>query len=122
MLMQTDPFRDLDTLFSRLSNRQPNTSGVMPMDAFRRGSDVWVHIDLPGVKAEALDITVEDNGRGFDAAKIAHTGGIDPNVEGVGLKNIRSRVAFLNGELDISSRPGEGTLIALYIPLKQLSN
>jgi HSP20 family protein len=31
------------------------------MDAFRRGSDVWVHIDLPGVKAESLDITVERN-------------------------------------------------------------
>jgi HSP20 family protein len=31
------------------------------MDAFRRGSDVWVHIDLPGVKAENLDITVERN-------------------------------------------------------------
>ena len=61
MLIQTDPFRDLDTLFSRLSNRQPNANGVMPMDAFRRGSDVWVHIDLPGVKAESLDITVERN-------------------------------------------------------------
>ncbi len=61
MLIQTDPFRDLDTIFSRLSGRQPNGSGVMPMDAFRRGSDVWVHIDLPGVKAENLDITVDRN-------------------------------------------------------------
>ena len=61
MLIQTDPFRDLDTLFSRLSGRQANVSGVMPMDAFRRGSDVWVHIDLPGVKADSLDITVERN-------------------------------------------------------------
>ncbi len=61
MLMQTDPFRDLDTLFSRLADRQPNRSGVMPMDAFRRGSDIWVHIDLPGVKAESLEITVERN-------------------------------------------------------------
>lgn len=61
MLIQTDPFRDLDTLFSRFSSRQPNASGVMPMDAFRRGSDVWVHIDLPGVKADSLDITVERN-------------------------------------------------------------
>ena len=51
MLTQTDPFRDLDTLFSRLSSRQQNSGGIMPMDAFRRGSDVWVHIDLPGVKA-----------------------------------------------------------------------
>jgi len=59
--MQTDPFRDLDTLFSRLSRREASTSGVMPMDAFRRGSDVWVHIDLPGVKADNLEITVERN-------------------------------------------------------------
>ena len=61
MLIQTDPFRDFDTLFSRLSSRQPQAGGVMPMDAFRRGSDVWAHIDLPGVKAENLDITVERN-------------------------------------------------------------
>ncbi len=61
MFMQTDPFRDFDTLFNRLSARPQNTGGVMPMDAFRRGSDVWVHIDMPGVKAENLDITVERN-------------------------------------------------------------
>jgi len=50
MMIQTDPFRDLDTIFSRLSGRQQNGGGVMPMDAFR-----------PGVKAESLDITVERN-------------------------------------------------------------
>ena len=61
MLMQTDPFRDLDTLFSRFAGRQTNGGGVAPMDAFRRGSDVWVHMDLPGVKAENLEITVERN-------------------------------------------------------------
>ena len=60
-MIQTDPFRDLDTLFSRFAGRGANSGGVMPMDAFRRGSDVWVHIDLPGVKAENLDITVERN-------------------------------------------------------------
>jgi len=61
VLIQTDPFRDFDTLFNRLSSRRPSFDGVMPMDAFRRGADVWVHIDLPGVKAESLDITVERN-------------------------------------------------------------
>jgi HSP20 family protein len=60
-MIQTDPFRDLDTLFSRFAGRQASSGGVMPMDAFRRGSDVWVHIDLPGVKAENLEITVERN-------------------------------------------------------------
>lgn len=59
MLTQTDPFRDFDTLFNRFSGR--SFAGAMPMDAFRRGSDVWVHIDLPGVKADTLDITVERN-------------------------------------------------------------
>jgi HSP20 family protein len=29
------------------------------MDAYRRGSDIWVHIDLPGVAADSLDINVE---------------------------------------------------------------
>jgi HSP20 family protein len=61
MLMQTDPFRDLDTLFSHFASRQSNAGGVAPMDAFRRGSDVWVQLDLPGVKSENLEITVERN-------------------------------------------------------------
>ena len=69
MLIQTDPFRDLDTLFSRFSGRQSSASGVMPMDAFRRGSDIWVHIDLPGVKADSLDITVERNVLTISAAR-----------------------------------------------------
>lgn len=60
-MLQTDPFRDLDTLFSQLAERQFGASGVMPMDAFRRGNDVWVHMDLPGVKNEDLEITVERN-------------------------------------------------------------
>ena len=57
-----------------------------------------------------IDITVEDNGIGFDMALL------EPN-EGIGLKNIKSRVDFLNGQLDIDSRPGGGTVIAFYIPL-----
>ncbi len=60
-MIQSDPFRDLDTLFGRFSGRPTSGSGFMPMDAFRRGSDVWVHIDLPGVKADGLEMTVERN-------------------------------------------------------------
>src|SRR6478735_1685530 len=62
-MLQTDPFRDFDNLFSRLAGgrQAPSSAGVFPMDAFRRGNDVWVHIDLPGVKSDDLDITVERN-------------------------------------------------------------
>jgi HSP20 family protein len=33
----------------------------MPMDAYRRDSDIWVHLDLPGVAADSLDVSVERN-------------------------------------------------------------
>ncbi len=57
MLLQNSPFRDLDAWFDLGSGR---TSGrPMPMDAYRREDNVWVHIDLPGVAADSIDISVE---------------------------------------------------------------
>ncbi len=51
-----------------------------------------------------LTITVEDNGKGFNMA--------DPLFhQGAGLRNIRSRVDYLKGHLDIQSAPGKGTSI-----------
>jgi HSP20 family protein len=58
MLFQNSPFRDLDRLFE--TTAAPSFH-AMPMDAYRRGDDVWVHLDLPGVAADSLDISVERN-------------------------------------------------------------
>jgi len=60
MLLQNSPFRDLDSVFDQLSGRTGGAS-AMAMDAYRRGSDVWVHLDLPGMAADSLDISVERN-------------------------------------------------------------
>lgn len=49
-----------------------------------------------------LTITVEDNGKGFDTGAVS---------QGAGLKNIRSRVDYLKGQLDIQSVPGKGTSV-----------
>ena len=57
MLMQTSPFRDFDNFFSG----RTETARPAPMDAYRRGDDVWTHIDLPGVAADSIDISVERN-------------------------------------------------------------
>ena len=54
LLSQNDPFRDLD-LFFRGGRRDHS----MPMDAYRRGEDVWVHVDLPGVAVDSVDVSVE---------------------------------------------------------------
>jgi two-component system NarL family sensor kinase len=60
---------------------------------------------------DGLHLTVEDNGKGFDQATLL------PD-KGIGMKNIRTRTRYLKGTVDIDSRPGQGTLIAIYIPTK----
>lgn len=57
-----------------------------------------------------ISVTVEDNGRGFDTTDSA-------KFEGIGLKNILTRLAYLKGTADFSSSPGRGTLVAIYVPL-----
>lgn len=54
-------------------------------------------------------ILVEDNGIGLDGQK----------AEGMGLKNIRSRVAFLNGVMEIDSSPF-GTSVIISFPFKNI--
>ncbi|MFA6059430.1 MAG: sensor histidine kinase [Taibaiella sp.] len=54
-----------------------------------------------------LNITVEDNGKGFDVA--------NKPGEGIGLKNIRARICALKGHIDIESRPGNGTTVYIEI-------
>jgi signal transduction histidine kinase len=55
-------------------------------------------------QAQSLNITVEDNGKGFDAThwKEKHT---------AGLQNILSRVHYLGGRMDIQSQPDKGTSV-----------
>ncbi|MEQ8843055.1 MAG: Hsp20/alpha crystallin family protein [Acidimicrobiales bacterium] len=60
MLFQNDPFRELDALTGRVTGRSGG-SNVMAMDAYRRDQDLWVHIDVPGVSPDSLDINVERN-------------------------------------------------------------
>jgi len=59
-LMRFDPFRELDRLADQAltSARTPRT---MPMEAFRRGDQFIVAIDVPGVNQEDVDVTVERN-------------------------------------------------------------
>ena len=60
MLMRTDPFRELDRLAQQVLGT-PNRPAAMPIDAYRRGDEFIVELDLPGVDAESIDLTVEHN-------------------------------------------------------------
>jgi len=59
MFVESDPLRDFESLFNRFSNRSFNSGDFAPIDAYRRGTDLWVHVDLPGVASDSIDVTVE---------------------------------------------------------------
>jgi HSP20 family protein len=61
-LMRFDPFRDFDRLAQQMmlgGGRGGPRS--FPMDAYRRGDRFFVHLDLPGVDADSIDLTAENN-------------------------------------------------------------
>lgn len=61
MLTTRDPFREFDQLMQRIGTRPTDGSPSLPMDAYRRDGQVWIHFDLPGVDTDAIAIDVNDN-------------------------------------------------------------
>jgi HSP20 family protein len=59
MLMRFDPFSDFDRLTRQVwGNTRTN---YMPADAYRKDDRFYLHIDLPGIDPESIDVTVEKN-------------------------------------------------------------
>lgn len=63
------------------------------------------------VENNMLSLTVEDDGKGFELSNMN-------KQSGIGLDNLRSRVAYLQGSCEIDTRIGEGTTFHINIPLK----
>lgn len=59
--------------------------------------------------SERVIMEIEDNGKGFDLDKMSMT-------LGHGLSNIHIRVRNVNGDVEITSAPGEGTTILAWLP------
>jgi hypothetical protein len=59
-LMRYGPFRELDRLADQ-ALAGPRMIRTMPMEALRRGDQFLVALDLPGVKQDDVDVTVERN-------------------------------------------------------------
>ncbi len=61
-----------------------------------------------------LSLIIEDNGRGFD---INATSLPDKATTHMGLHGMQERAALLNGDVQIESKPGQGTTVYAKIPL-----
>jgi signal transduction histidine kinase len=59
----------------------------------------------------ALEVTVSDNGRGFDVQSAWGSG--------LGLISMSERLDALGGQLDVSSAPGDGTRVRATVPLAE---
>ena len=72
---------------------------------------IWIELALID---GTFELTIRDDGVGFDAARVLEdpTGGVR-----LGLLGMRERMQVLGGTLRIDSKPGEGTRIAVRVPL-----
>ena len=69
-------------------------------------------LDISLIKdKDGISGTIEDNGKGFDTTD-------KEKFEGIGLKNITTRIEYLKGTVDFDSAPGRGTVVALHVPLQ----
>lgn len=59
-LMRFDPFREWDRAEQAFAGGT-RAMRIMPMEAYRRGDEFFVVLDLPGVNPDDVDVTVERN-------------------------------------------------------------
>lgn len=107
-LAEGQPFT-INSEFYGLENRMdPSTEVVIYRIVQELVNNAVKHSGASSILAQVmrhnnnLTITVEDNGKGFDKEEMTH---------GSGLKNVRSRVDYLKGNLDIKTMPGQGASI-----------
>ncbi len=62
------------------------------------------------IEEDEIILIVEDDGKGFD---------VSTSHKGIGLENIRSRIAYLKGTLEIDSTAGQGSTFTILLPLNQ---
>ncbi len=66
--------------------------------------DIQINKDEDGIS-----VSIEDNGKGFDTTNAE-------KFEGIGLKNIITRVQLIKGFVEWDSSPDNGTLVSIFIP------
>jgi HSP20 family protein len=119
MLMRTDPFRELDRLTQQVFGTVARPA-LMPMDAWRDGDTFHIEFDLPGVRADSIDLDVERNVLTVRADRPSRDG----NVELIASERpsgVFSRQLILgdNVDLDNISASYHDGVLALEVPVAE---
>ncbi|MEL6649315.1 MAG: hypothetical protein AAFQ87_00775, partial [Bacteroidota bacterium] len=71
------------------------------------------------ITPDRCEFAYEDNGKGFDLQTLSKD---TPSNRNLGLKSIRSRIAFLGAEYQIHSQPGQGFRLQMNYTRKPTNN
>ena len=120
MLMRTDPFRDFDRLTEAMLGTRARPA-VMPMDAYREDGHFVVHLDLPGVSADTIDLTVEQNVLTVHAERKPPVADSAERVVDERTYGVFSRQLFLGDTLDSDQLTADYTagVLTLKIPIAE---
>ncbi len=67
---------------------------------------------------DTVQVAIEDDGEGFDPDALSRADAREAQERrGLGLMGMQERAGLLKGDLEITSRPGKGTKIRVWIPL-----
>ena len=83
-------------------------------NALKHAGGGEVHV-MAKVSGDTLEISVQDEGKGFDPASLAES-------RRNGLGNMRRRAEAIGGRLELRSTPGAGTTVRLVVTLKNGMN
>jgi HSP20 family protein len=123
-VLRYDSFRDFDRLAAQLLGGSTGTSGgprSFPMDAYRRGDRFVVHLDLPGVDADSIDLTCEQNVLTVQAERRFETGEEDQLIVNERPQGTFSRQLFLSDNLDLERIEAnyENGVLTLQLPVAE---
>src|SRR3954454_1334185 len=120
MLMRTDSFRDFDRLAEEVLGTRARAA-VVPVDAYREDDTFVVHLDLPGVSTDSIDLTVERNVLTVHAERKPPVGDGAERVVADRTYGVFSRQLFLGDTLDSDRLTADyaSGVLTLMIPVAQ---
>lgn len=116
MLMRTDPFRELERLIDG-----PRAPRSFPMDAFRNGDEFVMAFDLPGLRSEEIELTVERNVLTVKAERRLGFEGAEEVAVSERPQGVLMRQVFLGDTLDADRIDADYTagVLTLRVPVAE---
>ncbi|MCF6360714.1 MAG: sensor histidine kinase [Cyclobacteriaceae bacterium] len=106
-IFQAYPESELNNISNQIKIEIYRIIQELLSNAIRHSQTTELDVSL-NLNNEGLILMIEDTGKGFNPTR---------SIKGIGLLNIESRVASVNGKFNIDSIIGRGTIFTVEIPL-----